>query len=259
MKNVFLINPETEMIPDAGIGNFIEGYSRKGERVNYYIFVMILIPVPGLYFVIEEIIHYFKTRNIVNSYYLYTNGFIYQKSDGNKILEQEVIDFNDCTGVSIAKTRTFTWFGIYNNTVVRFRVLSDAMKIIFDQTSSYENKKEDPHKYNICGTAFHAIIKRWNDIAIERFNHEFSEKGYGTFYSENGDIIQVGKSFIKVNSAYADANTSKFGLNNGLLYIYRESVDGGSYEKNGLNIDVNNMFNSQVFLIAIHQLLGLGI
>ena len=257
MKNDFRINPETEMIPDAGIGNFIEGFSRKGERVNYWIFIMILIPIPGLYFVIEEILHYLKTRNIVNSYYLYTCGFIYQKRNGIKILEQDVVDYRNVKGISLSHTKIYGQFGEYDYTVVCLQVLNEEMNIVFNQTSSYVNSNEDPEKYNLCGTAFHAINNRWNQIALEQFNHEFSEKGFGTFYSVEGDTILVGVNYIKVNSAYAEADTSKFGLKNGDLHIFRESVDGGGYEKNSLTIDVNKMFNKACFLMAIHQLLGL--
>lgn len=265
MSTFFRINPETEMIPDAGIGDFIEGYSQKGERVNYAILVLFLFPIPGLYFVIEEFLHYMKTRNIVNSYYLYSGGFIYQRRNGTTILDQDVIDFKKVKGISLSHTRLYGQFGMYNNTEVCLQVLNEEMSIVFNQTSSYVNKNEKTGKYNLCGQAFNAILYRWDKIALERFNHEFADKGYGTFISRNiyypdeVDMIQVGENYIKQNNAYAETGNSKFLLNDGKLQVFTESGNGNDYDKAPLEIDINKMFNSNVFLIVIRQLLGVEI
>lgn len=282
MKKNFIVNPELEMIPDVGLGNYIVGYTSKGERFALEKILWLVIPgLPFLYFLLRGdkndfiwlyflfpclLIGFFKvlvysiqviTEAIHgNNYYIYDKGFVWHKRPfGGKIKKEAIINFNDVSGIRMSKTRHYTqstFSSSYNGTSVEFKVYG-MNGILFSQISTYKNEYENPEKYNVEGYAFHTIIDRWNDIALERANQELSEKGYVTF---NAGYIKVGRDFLKVGMNYVEVGNFSYSFDDGQLYIYPESVDG-LHVPESFSVDVNSMTNKEIFLLTIDQFLGI--
>lgn len=274
MKNNYVINPELEMIPDVGLGDYIVGYSTKGKKISYlallWLVVIPLVLIPLLWNDKLYIMSYFllilPIIGIVytigyyirgaESYYIYTNGFVWQKlsSDG-KVKKETAINFKDVSGIKVSKTRHYTqstFITTYNSTTVDFKVYGNN-GILFSQKSGYKNEYEKPEKYNAQGYAIHTIVDKWNDIALERANQELSEKGYVTF---NAGYVKVGRDFLKVGSNYVEVGNFKYAFDEGMLYIYPESVDG-LQKSEPFSVDVNSMTDSDKFLMTIGQLLDI--
>lgn len=257
-KEKYLVNSDTTPIPDYGLGAYKEGYSNIGEGFPWLSIFWNIIPVAGQFIFFTKVFQHFRKKGSV---LIYENGFLEQHANWKgEIKEEYPYNFNELKGVSLSKTKHFqTTYGIrtYNGTAVDLSVMENDSSVSNILKGMYRNKNERPDKYNFIGYASHAINDAWINFAIRRFNQEFAQKGYGTFYADYKTIL-VGKGYIKVNDdIFSGAITYSF--DNGYLYLYPETEEGAHFKKKSKPIEVNvaKMFNKEVFLMAIDKFLGI--
>ena len=108
------------------------------------------------------------------------------------------------------------------------------------------------------GYACNSIRSTWLQFAIDKFNKEISTVGYGTFVSKSGRVL-VGKEFIQVNDQVVSPGF-KYSFDSGYLYLYPNDEEGSHFKKKSksVNINVVEMYNSDVFLMAMQQFFGVS-
>ncbi len=270
-----LINPAENVIPDAGMGNYIEGYYGRRNTVGTFGNILVFLMCLGMFlfslvaFLYNPEVPFFllvvflllgcqiyfgwKLYSSWNDFlrvYVYKNGFLWQDLNCmGSLINEKKICFDDISSISLSKTAHFT-NGVYNKTSVDCVILDKNGNNVFTINGNYNNRYEQPDKYNTFGYAIYAIIDRWDNIAIDRFHRELDEKGYGTF--EDG-FTQVGHDFLRRGDCYVDTNEGfEYNFAEGFLHLYPKSS-----EREDFLIPINGMNNYRVFLLAIDQLLGI--
>lgn len=259
------LNVSKDLIPDAGLGEFSEGYSSARDSFNYKFLLLILIPVVGWILVIVLFITFciMKWLNAKDDIYLYKEGFLWVRKPRFGNPEETIVRFDEIGGIRYSKTRLYKvvyFINVYDSTSTTFEVCNRKGLSICKVESAYRNEKEADDKYNAVAFASNAIIARWNDMAVERFNREVAEKGYGTFYIKDGRTnatVELGRDFIKTGRHYAGRDF-RYAFQDGLLYIYPSEEDRNFSESTQyFTINVNGMYDSRVFLLAAAQYLGI--
>lgn len=260
------INAAFDDIPSVGLGIFIEGYTNTRDPFPYKFLWWFFVPFVGQIIVPFFILFYFlfKIFGAKHFVYLYKDGFLWKR---NRLIgkDDEVrVHYDDVFGVRTSKTRQYqSIYGlidIYKGTTVYLEVCNKKYETIISRSFVYKNENEEEDKYNSLGFAMKAIVDKCNEIAIERFNNEMREKKYGLFLTVNhGDFtaVCVGKDFI-VSGDNRASKSFKYSFDNGKLLIYpsEEELNPNSKKKYFV-IDVNNMYNKEVFLLAASQFLGI--
>ena len=246
---------------DYGLGKYIDGYTDSRENFNYKQLWWLLLPVVGWLFlffiVLGHLLNHIRNWRVL----LYENGIVKQTvTRSGNIAEEEVINFNDVTGISCRKTRNYqSTYGItaYTGTDVDLRVLFRDGKVVKLLSGSYKNEHDFPDKYNFIGYVSNAIINLWHPIAVNNFNREMAGKGYGTFHSD-GKEIQVGSGFLRMGDNYVSGRFH-YGMDSGMLTIQPDNEEGAHFsgKPKSFSINVNNMYNNTVFYAAISQFLGI--
>lgn len=256
----YVIDATKINIPDKGLGNFMYGFTEERTPFNWAWIWFNLIPIVGQLIFVLFVISYWMVRSHPQRIFLYQNGFIKQKL-GNKgrVKKESVINFLEINGMRYTKTQQYqNTYGIriYQGTGVTLSVLNSNNiedKIL---TGSYRNKHEVDGKYNFIGYACNAIDNTWIPFAINKFNHELSTQGYGTFSTPSGEVL-VGKDFIRTKSVVVSSGF-KYSFDNGYLYLYPNAAEGAFKQKSKpIAINVAAMYNKEVFLMAISQLHGI--
>lgn len=255
---------EKDLIPDSGLGEFIEGYTNEKDTFAYKFLWWLLIPIVGwtvvfmmvMIFLLTKI---FGTKQVI---YLYKNGILWISKPFIGNGEKIVLRYDEIGGIRTSKTRMYqSTFGIksYTGTEVVMDICDKDGYSLLLRRFNYRNEHEDNEKYNALGFAMAAILNSWNEIAINRFNEELLNQGYGTFHTTLGkDIVNVviGRDFIKTGENYVGRNF-RYAFQDGLLYIYPSEEDRNFSDKKGyFTINVNDMYDKNVFLMAASQLLG---
>lgn len=265
-KEKFQIRTLGTLIPAMNLGNFIDGYIEKNESFNYKNLWWPLLPIIGwVIFVLLVIIYFLKLLFHFRFFrvFIYEKGIVRQSlTKKGKTVDETVFKFNDLIGVSYKKTRQYKnvyGINIYNDTTVQLTGLDENKKEICILSGSYRNEKEQPGKYNFTGYACNAIMNVWNQIALERFDKELKQNGFAVFYSGNKEV-KVGIKFLRMGNNYVSDNFSYI-FDNGALIIYPNMEEGSHFKKhaNYFSIDVNGMYNSHIFLMAIRQYLGINL
>lgn len=265
-KEKVSLNVSKDLIPDAGIGEFVEGYSSQRNPFNYKFLLWLLVPIAGQIVVVMYVLGFFlgKLLGGIENIYIYSDGFLWEKKPLIGKHEEIVVRYDEIGGIKYSKTRHYqTTYGIirtYNGTHTTLEVCDREGFTICSRVNSYRNEHEAEDKYNAAAFATNSIIDRWNVIAADRFNKDMSEKGYGTFYTTDGKkkvTVKLGRDFIKTDNHYAGRNF-KYAFQDGLLYIYPSEEDRNySNKEEYFTINVNEMFDNRIFLIAANQLLGI--
>lgn len=260
------INAAYDDIPSVGLGTFIEGYTNTRDSFPYKFLWWLLVPIAGQIIVPLFVLFYFlgKLFGAKHFVYIYKEGFLWKrkrligKDDEIRVLYDEMF------GIRTFKTREYqSIYGIiniYKGTTVYLDVCNKKYEKILSRSFVYKNENEEEDEYNSLGFAMRALLDRWNDIAIERFNKEMREKKYGTFLTTTHGALTavcVGSNFIVAGDNRA-SNKFKYSLENGELLIYpsEEELNPNSKKKYFV-IDVNNMYNKEVFFLAASQFLGI--
>lgn len=279
MKKDYYIDPRVESIPDRDLGDYIEGYTSGRVQFNYWM-LLYLAPtfifflgwlftgsekLGGLIFmallmIIPFVIYfnrYISEELKINRYLIYSKGFLWQRKNRKGVTKEEcIIRFETVLGMKALKTTRYT-NGVYNITTVEFKVLGYNKLNLFEKKISYKNKYEDPEKYNTDGYGMYAILNRWNIVAMERYNNEFHEKGYCTFYSGK-DVVKLGKDFIMISEDYFEIGSFSYKFDEGVLWLNHNKDKGFKKKRDSGLIFVNEMYNNHVFIMMLDQLLGIN-
>lgn len=256
----YIIDPNKTNIPDEGLGEFLIGLTEEKTTFNWLHLLWNLIPIGGQFVFAMHVFNHLFAKLRPARVLIYKNGFIKQELNGSgKIKSQTVVDYNETNALSYIKTRRYTvTYGIrkYTTTDVELSILdSDNVreKIL---SGDYHNENETDGNYNFIGYACNAINNSWRQFAIEKFNREMASKGYATFHTPSGEV-QLGKDFIKTNGVVVTSGF-KYYFDEGSLYLLPNAGEGDHFRNKSdkVRIDVAQMFNKDVFLLAIDQFFG---
>lgn len=264
-KEKCAINASKDQIPDTGLGEFVEGYTNSRDSIiNKKILWLLLLPIVGwvilAVFLIVMLLG--KTFGTIHSIYLYKNGILWETKPKIGKSEEIIIRYDEIGGIKTSKTRQYSSIyglvNVYQGTSVLLDICDRDGFSIIQRHFAYQNEHEKEDGYNSFGFGMNAILAAWDKIALDRLNKELNEKGFCTFYTtENGKkvSVEVGGYFIKSAGNYASAGL-KYAFQEGILYIYPSEEDCNSSKKY-FTINVNEMYNRNVFLLAVNQLLGI--
>ena len=243
-------------------GVYVDGYTDEHTPFNWSRLWLLLIPFAGILFVVVYLLWHFVVERIRSLRILiYQGGFVKQivKRSG-AIAEMVEYDFNEMTGMSLSKSRNYqVTYGIriYQRTDIKLEIVKGELPPETIIEGSYRNEKEKDNQYNFDGYAAIALQRAWLPIALKRFNEQMEAQGYGTFYDRKNKI-EIGNGFIRVGEQ-GFSGSFQYAFQDGRLYLYHKSEEGTHFKSKvkPLQIDVNNMFDSQVFLFAADKLLGI--
>lgn len=263
-KEKLAINPVKEIIPQIGYGEYIEGYSNTKDPFNYKFLWWNIFPIVGQILVLFYVLFFFLNKLLGTKHYvyIYKEGILWKSHNvfSNKDAQ---IRYDEIGGIKTSKVRHYKLiYGIrkYNCTEVVIDISDKNGNSFIKHKFNYRNENEEESKYNALGYAMKAIMNIWNEYAFERFKKELSEKGYGTFYSTSGkqrQIVEIGQGYIKSDGNYAGAGF-RYNFQNGLLYIYPTEEDlNFSDKKEYFVINVNDMYDRDIFLFVASKLLGI--
>ena len=254
-------------------GAYVDGYTEEHTPFNWKILCFYIIPFAcilwfiftpfaGILVVALYLLWYFVVEKIRSLRILiYQGGFVKQivKRSG-AIAEIVEYDFDEMTGMSLSKCRNYqVIYGIrmYQRTDIELKIVKGTLPAETIITGSYRNEEEKDNRYNFKGYVAIALQRAWLPIAIEHFNRQMDVQGYGTFY-DGKNKIEVGKGFIRVGKQ-GFSGSFQYTFQDGCLYLYHKSEEGAHFKGKvkPIKVDVNNMFDSQVFLFAADKLLGI--
>ena len=260
------LNRAKDIIPDAGLGEFIEGYTSKREGHPYKSLLWLLVPIIGwivvpMLLIVYCLKRYFRDESFI---YLYDDGFLWMVKSFTGKSKEYIVRYDEVGGMMAAKTRNYQThyyvIKIYTGTSVAFNVCDKEGVTLLSLSIFYNNEHEKDDKYDACGFALNAILDKWHAMALERANREISEQGFARFFTLNkGSMtsVDIGRGFIKTEGNYAGENL-RYAFQDGLLYIYPSEEDRNfSNEKKYFTINVNSMYDNQIFFLAASQLLGI--
>ncbi len=257
----YTVNPDSVQIPDEGLGEYVVGFTEERKPFNWVNVFWNLMPVIGQLFFVGHVVRHWWVKSHPDRILLYKNGFIKQTLDGKgRVKKESVINFNDLKGVLMVKTRQYqNIYGIrkYNGTTVNLSVLDDQNVKEEILSGAYRNEDDLEGHYNFIGYASHGINNSWLEFAIKKFNNEFSNNGYASFSTPGGEVL-VGPDFIKANDTVVSSGF-KYMFDNGYLYLYPNAAEGEHFKKKAkpVSINVAQMYNKEVFLLAIGQIHGI--
>ena len=232
-KEKYSLNIANDIIPDTGLGEFIEGYASKRDAYPYKVLLWLLVPVFGWIFVAVWLISYclnrfFREENFI---YLYEDGFLWVVKSFTGKSKEYIVRYDEVGGMMAAKTRNYQThyyiIKIYTGTVVAFNVCDKEGVNMLSLSISYRNEHERDDNYNACGFALNAILDRWHDMALNRANREISEQGFARFFTLSDGkktAVDIGRGFIKSEGNYAGEGF-RYAFQDGLLYIYPTEED----------------------------------
>ena len=239
----------------SDLGKFIVGYTDERVKFKKSFLLMLLIPLIGLFVVLYFLaIHYLKSRKRI---YFFENGILVQDV---RRKSESVFRYDEIKGISVSRTRQYM-YGIYQGTFYHVRFLYSNMESCIFMQGSYRNEQEVIEKFNFDNYVIDTLINQWTPKAISKFNAEMRDQGYGVFYTDK-DEVHLGKDFLRVGDNYISPH-SKFNLYffNGSLNISIPNTERGSLfqrKTKNFSINVNEMYNKEVFLSAIERYFGIN-
>lgn len=265
IREKYLIDPSKIMVPDANLGTFIEGYQEVIPPFKWKWLFWNLLPCAGQLFFCIYLFPYLK--NFILNYYksnrvfIYENGFIVQEVRlKKKGLEYYVFNYSELKGISVTKTRKYNIiYGIrvYDETSVEVNAIDEDNREYEVIKGFYKDELDKKANHGFIGCVADVIMEHWNPIALQRFNDELAQKGYGTFRSDFTNI-EISRNYIKVGKRVVE-RPFRYGLNQGMLYI-RPQTEGNAHfkqEVEPVEINIAEMYNKDIFLLGANQLLGI--
>ncbi|MCI7249971.1 MAG: hypothetical protein MR548_02675 [Prevotella sp.] len=258
----YIINPDVDLVPDAGLGDFVVGYNQRGDRFKWYWLFWLLIPIIGIFYFLIPAFGYWLTHILHTQILVYKDGFLWQTvSHSGKVKIEEKVEFSKMKGMLVKRVRQYSsYYGLqkYHGTDVKIKIIGEDFKTLFNESDSYHSATENPDRYNHVAYALSVIQEEWNSIAIDRLNAELKEKGYCSFYSETGSEIQVNREFIRSKDHYVSGKIS-YSFSDGCLLLIPQKEEGALFKAapEKWSIDLGSLYNSQVFLIVMKQFWGI--
>lgn len=257
----YLVHPNKIQIPDEGLGEFVSGYTNENKPFNWTNILWNILPLGGQFMFFLEVGKHWSEKLHPSRILIYKNGFIKQKLDRKKrVIEESIVDFNRINGIMTCRTRHYRLiYGIrkYDYTEVEILVMDDKYMEESVLEGKYKNENEIDGEYNFFGYASNAVSNAWFSFSLDNFNNEYSTKGFGSFSTTEG-VVLVGKDFIKVNNDVVSSGF-KYAFDSGRLYLYPNAAEGGHFKQKTKPIEINvaEMYNREVFLLAIKQIHGI--
>ena len=264
-KEKCMLTEHKDLIPNPGLGPFVEGYSNQNILFPNRLLFMLWIPIVGWILFPIFILFYYLGALLETKHFicLYRDGLLWKTRNVFGTEKETTVRYDEVGGIRNPKIRHYKniyGFSKYNQTEVQLDICDKEGRSLLEQKIAYYNEKEEDDKYNAFGYALIAIMKRWNEMALERFNTELREKGYGTFYSvykKQRVAVDVGRNFIKTAGNYVEGHF-RFAFQNGFLYIYPDETDRNPASKDDFfAINVNNMYDNTIFLMVVAQFFGI--
>jgi len=264
-KERLSIDTIKDLIPEAGLGDFVEGYSGEKEPFNYNFLWWILFPVLGWLFLL---MYFLNWKNVIGkkfNVYLFEKGFIWETVRRFRDNELKAIKYNEIEGIANPKTRHYQsrfGFECYTQTGAALLVCDKNGTSLLSESFQYKNEFEEDDRYNAVAFGANAIMERWNTIALARFNEELRKQGFVSFYTIEGKgklvRVDLGRDFLKEGDNYVGTSSGfRYSFDSGLLFLYPSEEDRNySNKKRYFTINVNNMYNKTIFLLAASQFLG---
>lgn len=258
----YKINPDVDLVPDAGLGDFVVGYNQRGDSFKLYWYFLNLLPVFGTVMFLLHVLNYWLTQINRTQILVYKDGFLWQTVSHNGTVKRErKVEFGKMKGMIVKRVREYSsCYGSksYNQTSVTIKIIGEDLKELFNERDSYYSECENPDRYNHVAYALNVIQGEWNSIVIDRLNAELKEKGYCSFYSETGSEIQVNREFIRNDKHYVSGQLS-YSFYDGCLWLYPQNEEGSMFKAAPTNwcINLGELYNSQVFLIVMKQFWGI--
>ena len=85
----YKINPEKELIPDVGLGDFVVGYNQRGDSFKLYWYFLNLLPVIGTVMFLFHALNYWLTQISRTQILVYKDGFLWQTVSHNGTVKRE--------------------------------------------------------------------------------------------------------------------------------------------------------------------------
>ena len=259
------IKPKESIVPNTEYGPFIEGYTNTRDPYNWKSLWLLLFPIVGWIVVPILLLTMLLERLLTTKHYvfIFERGVVWKSKSFYGSENVVSFSYEEVLGVRLSRELNYTsFYGLfrkYARTDVRFEILSKNRNVILKKRFYYQNEKEVAEEYNALGFATYKIAAMSDKHVVDLLNTELANCGYCTFYTIKGHSIvpvEVGKGFIKYDGNYANANL-QYAFQNGLLVIYPSEEDCNYSSKNRFSIDVNNMFNNNLFLGTVSQFLGI--
>ncbi len=267
-KNKYSIDAQTNQIPEVGLGTFVKGYASQREPFLFKSLWLLLIPIAGwvaiaiylLFWCIRWIIErFFGYQKLI---YLYENGFLWKNVPikfGTP--EDIIIRFDEIGGIRNSKTKNYSSiYGIkhYSSTIVGFEICGISGNTLLSLGFSYHNEFDNPEKYDFYCLATKTILDVWNEISLTHLNAELRRDGYCSFITRQGKKtihVLVGKNFIQAGTNCAKL-PFRYSLDNGYLHLWT-NVEGKSSKDKHFTININSMYDKELFLLVATQVMGL--
>ena len=264
-------------IPTEGLGHFVDGYDSGcetkpiGKTIVFGVLALVflfeavrmishseilelgfvlafLIPGAGLVFLFLALRPWIlQFRNRV---YVFDNGFVWTKErKGGKVVKKDKYDLDKIDGIKFNRTSRYLNGRVYLGTDYFFEIITNQ-KVVFQKSGSYSTPDDGGWVY----FALQSIMQQWMKIGLKRMNEELQTNGFLRF-----DDIVLSNEFIRKGNTKVPREDLRYTFEGSSLII-----DRASKEKKAMNlthdiiVDVNNMMNGQLFLVAVKNLLGIG-
>lgn len=280
-----IIKPNDGEIPQTELGAFVRGYKESESpikkkswtmRVSFYLVILVLIwlgvynmgdpGVPTFFFVAAAIAFcvylFIEFHTFYNSrVFIYSNGFLWQDIYVEEHLREHYVCFDDVKSIVFKKTRNYenkTIYTRYTGTDYSFKVENVNGEELLFKCGTYKNENDVESKFDWELRALNDIYDLWTDHFLKRLNSQLERNAYISFPVNKNSIVQVSKTYIRLDDMTIEQEEITYCFDSGNLYIRRSAKDDYKKSKKwDMIINVNKMENKMAFLIAIKQLLGI--
>lgn len=230
-KEYYLLRPDEITAETPELGQYIEGYTDARGRFS------------------------FQSRYLYIA--VYQNGFIQRTvSRKGQPINELVYYFDDFRGMRHSVRPSYGRDG-YINTYASLQFVNNTCQFLTVLSTSYDNEYDESDKFNMEGHAINAIINAWKPVAERNFKRQMEEKGYATFISD-GQEVQVGEGFLRTGHDYVSGRFH-YDIDDKYLFIQPDNEEGSHFKNKArpFKISIDKMFDLNVFLTAITDLLGI--
>lgn len=262
-------------IPAVGFGHYVDGYDSGreskpiGKTIIFGILALVflfeavkmafhpeilelgfvlafLIPGTGLAFLFLALRPWIRFRNRV---YVFDDGFVWTKErkDG-KVVKKEEYDLNKIDGIKFSRTSRYLNGRVYSGTDYYFEIITNQ-EVVFKKSGSYTIPDDGGWVY----FALQSIMQQWMKIGLKRMNEELQTNGFLRF-----DDIVLSNEFIRRGNTEVLREDLRYTFEGSSLLIDRASKKKIMNLTHDIVVDVNDLMNGQLFLVAVKNLLGIG-
>ena len=252
-------------VPEVGLGEFVEAFSSKNTPFPTKMLLWILVPIVGWILVAILLFTVVFTRIFGSTVivYIYKEGFLWYKKTFVGKETNTIIRFDDIGGIRTSKIMHYqSSYGIktYGRTELLFEVCDKPGNCLLSYKNIYRNKQEDEDKYNALGFAINDILNIWNEKAVERFNKQIATNGEATFrtyFDGKPSTVIVSPTHVASRGFYAKGNF-RYSFQDGWMSLYPSQSDQQKQGIEYFTLNVNDMYDKTVFLLALSHFFGIN-